>query len=296
MGHARARRTDWRRDCAPASGRKSARQTGTCTLSPTQNLTQNAVTMVSQPGVLAIHAVSKTYRGRTVVRDVSMEVKAGEIVGLLGPNGAGKTTTFYIVVGLVQPNVGKVCLDGVTLTPMPMHQRARQGIGYLPQEASIFRKMTVEENILAILEVLPYSRLEKTQRTEELLTEFNLTAVRRMKGYTLSGGERRRVELARLLASSPRFALLDEPFTGIDPIMVGEVQTLIFHLKKRGIGVLITDHRVRETLEITDRAYIMHEGRILKSGVPQELIESSEVKQVYLGERFSLYPHGHSTI
>ena len=254
------------------------------------------MTMVSQPGVLATHAVSKTYRGRTVVRDVSMEVKAGEIVGLLGPNGAGKTTTFYIVVGLVQPNVGKVCLDGVTLTPMSMHQRARQGIGYLPQEASIFRKMTVEENILAILEASSCNRSEKVQRTEELLAEFNLTALRRMKGYTLSGGERRRVELARLLASSPRFALLDEPFTGIDPIMVGEVQTLIFHLKQRGIGVLITDHRVRETLEITDRAYIMHEGRILKSGVPQELIESSEVKQVYLGERFSLYPHGHSTI
>ena len=254
------------------------------------------MTMVSQPGVLATHAVSKTYRGRTVVRDVSMEVKAGEIVGLLGPNGAGKTTTFYIVVGLIQPNAGKVCLDGVTLTSMPMHQRARQGIGYLPQEASIFRKMTVEENILAILEVLSCNRSEKAQRTEELLTEFNLTALRRMKGYTLSGGERRRVELARLLASSPRFALLDEPFTGIDPIMVGEVQTLIFHLKKRGIGVLITDHRVRETLEITDRAYIMHEGRILKSGVPQELIESTEVKQVYLGERFSLYPHGRSTI
>ena len=254
------------------------------------------MTMVSQPGVLATHAVSKTYRGRTVVRDVNMEVKTGEIVGLLGPNGAGKTTTFYIVVGLVQPNAGKVCLDGVPLTSMPMHQRARQGIGYLPQEASIFRKMTVEENILAILEALPCSRSEKARRTEELLTEFNLTALRRMKGYTLSGGERRRVELARLLASSPRFALLDEPFTGIDPIMVGEVQTLIFHLKKRGIGVLITDHRVRETLEITDRAYIMHEGRILKSGVPQELIESTEVKQVYLGERFSLYPHGRSTI
>jgi lipopolysaccharide export system ATP-binding protein len=252
--------------------------------------------MGSQPGILATHAVSKTYRGRTVVQDVSIQVKAGEIVGLLGPNGAGKTTTFYIVVGLVQPNGGKVCLDDVTLTHMSMHQRARQGIGYLPQEASIFRKMTVEENILAILETLPWSRSAKFQRTEELLTEFNLTALRRMKGYTLSGGERRRVELARLLASSPRFALLDEPFTGIDPIMVGEVQTLIFHLKKRGIGVLITDHRVRETLEITDRAYIMHEGRILKSGAPQELIENSDVKQVYLGERFSLYPNGHSPI
>jgi len=252
--------------------------------------------MGSQPGVLATYVVSKTYRGRTVVQDVSIQVKAGEIVGLLGPNGAGKTTTFYIVVGLVQPNGGKVCLDDVTLTHMSMHQRARQGIGYLPQEASIFRKMTVEENLLAILETLPCSRPAKSQRTEELLTEFNLTALRRMKGYTLSGGERRRVELARLLASSPRFALLDEPFTGIDPIMVGEVQTLIFHLKKKGIGVLITDHRVRETLEITDRAYIMHEGRILKSGAPQELIESSDVKQGYLGERFSLYPNGHSPI
>jgi lipopolysaccharide export system ATP-binding protein len=252
--------------------------------------------MGSQPGVLATHAVSKTYRGRTVVQDVSIQVKAGEIVGLLGPNGAGKTTTFYIVVGLVQPNGGEVCLDDVTLTHMSMHRRARQGIGYLPQEASIFRKMTVEENILAILETLPCSRSAKSQRTEELLTEFNLTVLRHMKGYTLSGGERRRVELARLLASSPRFALLDEPFTGIDPIMVGEVQTLIFHLKKKGIGVLITDHRVRETLEITDRAYIMHEGRILKSGTPQELIENSDVKQVYLGERFSLYPNGHSPI
>ncbi|HEY5869402.1 MAG TPA: LPS export ABC transporter ATP-binding protein [Candidatus Tectomicrobia bacterium] len=254
------------------------------------------MTSVSPAGVLATHAVSKIYRGRTVVRDVSMQVRAGEIVGLLGPNGAGKTTTFYIVVGLVQPNAGKVCLDDVTLTSMSMHQRARQGIGYLPQEASIFRKMTVEENILAILETLSKSRAEKAQRLEELLTEFNLTALRRMQGYTLSGGERRRVELARLLASSPRFALLDEPFTGIDPIMVGEVQTLIFHLKERGIGVLITDHRVRETLEITDRAYIMHEGRILKSGIPQELIESREVKQVYLGERFSLSPHDRSTI
>lgn len=251
--------------------------------------------MVSQQRLLATHAVSKTYRGRVVVRDVSIQVRAGEIVGLLGPNGAGKTTTFYIVVGLIQANIGEVYLDEVVLTHMSMHQRARLGIGYLPQEASIFRRMTVEENILAILETLPGSRTERFDRTEELLTEFNLTALRRMKGYTLSGGERRRVELARLLASSPRFALLDEPFTGIDPIMVGEVQTLIFHLKKKGIGVLITDHRVRETLEITDRAYIMHEGRILKSGAPQELIESSEVKQVYLGEKFSLYSNGHST-
>lgn len=251
--------------------------------------------MAAQQQVLAAHAVSKIYRGRRVVQDVSLEVRAGEIVGLLGPNGAGKTTTFYIVVGLIQANAGEVSLGEVVLTRMSMHQRARLGVGYLPQEASIFRKMTVEENILAILETLPCSRTARLARLEELLTEFNLTALRSMKGYTLSGGERRRVELARLLASSPRFVLLDEPFTGIDPIMVGEVQTLIFHLKKKGIGILMTDHRVRETLEITDRAYIMHEGRILQSGTPQELIESSEVKQVYLGERFSLYSHGHAT-
>lgn len=247
--------------------------------------------MLPDQGVLAVHAVSKIYRGRKVVQDVSLSVTAGEIVGLLGPNGAGKTTTFYIVVGLIQPNTGEVHLDHAVVTSMPIHQRARLGIGYLPQEASVFRKMTVAENILAILETFPYSRTQKHARMEELLHEFNLVALRHMKGYTLSGGERRRVELARLLASSPRFALLDEPFTGIDPIMVGEVQSLIFHLKQKGIGVLITDHRVRETLEITDRAYIMHEGRILKSGIPQELIESTEVKQVYLGDSFS-FPLG----
>lgn len=244
--------------------------------------------MTSSSGRLATHALSKTYRGRTVVREVSIHIEAGEIVGLLGPNGAGKTTTFYMVVGLVQPDEGHVCLDEIPLTQMAMHRRARQGIGYLPQEASIFRKMTVEENIVAVLEMLPSMRQTKARRVEELLTEFNLLPLRKMKGYTLSGGERRRVELARLLASAPRFALLDEPFTGIDPIMVSEVQTLIFHLKQRGIGVLITDHRVRETLEITDRAYIMYEGRILKSGTPHELVESDEVKQVYLGARFAL--------
>jgi lipopolysaccharide export system ATP-binding protein len=223
-----------------------------------------------------------------------MQIRAGEIVGLLGPNGAGKTTTFYMIVGLVRPNQGHIYLDDVPLTHLAMHQRARQGIGYLPQEASIFRKMTVEENILAILEATPSARRLKIQRMEELLAEFNLMPLRYMPGYTLSGGERRRVELARLLASAPRFALLDEPFTGIDPLMVSEVQSLIFHLKAKGIGVLITDHRVRETLAITDRAYIMHEGCILKSGVPHEVIESHEVKQVYLGDSFSLYPSGPS--
>lgn len=238
--------------------------------------------------ILATRSLFKTYRERTVVHDVSLHIASGEIVGLLGPNGAGKTTTFYMVVGLIQPNKGDVYLDEAVVTGIPMHRRARLGLGYLPQEASIFRKMTVEENIVAILETFPGGRSAKSRRAEELLQEFNLLPIRRMKGYTLSGGERRRVELARLLASSPRFALLDEPFTGIDPIMVHEVQNLIFHLKEKGIGVLITDHRVRETLEITDRAYIMHEGRILKSGTPQELIESSEVKQVYLGNSFSL--------
>ncbi len=244
--------------------------------------------MGEPPHTLTTHALSKAYRGRPVVREVSIAIRTGEIVGLLGPNGAGKTTTFYMVVGLVQPNSGHICLDEVPVTQLAMHQRARQGIGYLPQETSIFRKMTVAENILAILEASPSLKRARLQRVEELLVEFNLTTLRHMPGYTLSGGERRRVELARLLASSPRFALLDEPFTGIDPIMVREVQHLIFHLKDQGIGVLITDHRVRETLEITDRAYIMHEGRILKSGVPHELIESHEVKQVYLGDSFSL--------
>jgi lipopolysaccharide export system ATP-binding protein len=238
---------------------------------------------------LTTHAISKIYYGRAVVQDLSIQVSRGEIVGLLGPNGAGKTTTFYIVVGLIQPDKGTVCLDGVTLTHLPMHRRAHLGIGYLPQEPSIFRKMTVEENIIAILETLPYTRTERWAQTELLLEEFDLTLLRYARGYALSGGERRRVELARLLAASPHFILLDEPFTGIDPIMVGEIQALIFHLKKKGIGILITDHRVRETLEITDRAYILHAGRLLYSGTPHELVESREVKQIYLGERFSLF-------
>jgi lipopolysaccharide export system ATP-binding protein len=241
---------------------------------------------------LTTQAISKIYYGRAVVQDLSIEVSRGEIVGLLGPNGAGKTTTFYIVVGLIQPDKGRVCLDSLTLTHLPMHRRARLGIGYLPQEPSIFRKLTVEENILAILETLPHTPTERRAQTEALLEEFDLTALRYARGYALSGGERRRVELARLLAASPHFILLDEPFTGIDPIMVGEIQALIFHLKKKGIGVFITDHRVRETLEITDRAYILHAGRLLYSGTPHELVESREVKQIYLGEKFSLFSQG----
>jgi lipopolysaccharide export system ATP-binding protein len=195
--------------------------------------------------MLTTEAVAKTYRGRPVVQDVSLQVSAGEIVGLLGPNGAGKTTTFYIVVGLIRPDAGTVYLDGQALTSLAMHQRARLGIGYLPQEPSVFRKMTVEENILAILESRSLNRQQRQHRTDALLEEFNLTKLRRAKGYALSGGERRRVELARLLATSPRYILLDEPFTGIDPIMVQEIQSFIFCLKQQGIGIFITDHRVR---------------------------------------------------
>lgn len=252
--------------------------------------------MTCTQGLLRAHTLSKVYRRRFVVRDVSLEVHSSEIVGLLGPNGAGKTTVFYIMVGLICPNGGTVHLDGRVLTHLPMHQRARLGIGYLPQEPSIFRKMTVEANIFAILETLPYSHTERRQRVETLLDEFDLTAIRYVKGYALSGGERRRVELARLLATTPRFILLDEPFTGIDPIMVRDIQQLIFYLKNKGIGILITDHRVRETLEITDRAYIMHAGRILQSGPPQELVENHEVKQIYLGEKFTLDTDGHLEI
>jgi lipopolysaccharide export system ATP-binding protein len=251
---------------------------------------------MSSRETLATHAISKKYRGRYVVQDVSIHVGAGEIVGLLGPNGAGKTTTFYIIVGLISPNGGTVRLDNAELTYLPMHQRARLGIGYLPQEPSIFRKMTVEENILAMLEISPLSRSERQRRCSTLLEEFALTELRQVKGYTLSGGERRRVEFARLLAISPQFALLDEPFTGIDPIMVGEIQAFIFHLKQQGIGILVTDHRVRETLEITDRAYIMHAGQVLKSGSPKELVESSEVKQIYLGKGFSFYPEDNQAV
>jgi lipopolysaccharide export system ATP-binding protein len=246
--------------------------------------------------MLGAQAITKTYRGRPVVRDVSLEVHEGEIVGLLGPNGAGKTTTFYIVVGLVRPDTGIVALDGTPLTALAMHQRARLGIGYLPQEPSIFRNMTVEENLVAILETRALDRVTRHERVEALLTEFDLTALRGVKGYALSGGERRRVELARLLVTSPRYILLDEPFTGIDPIMVGELQRFIFRLKRQGIGILITDHRVHETLEITDRAYIMHTGCILQSGRPQELVESREVREIYLGERFSFSSNNNGII
>ena len=239
--------------------------------------------------VLQTEAIGKSYGSREVVRGVSIEITQGEVVGLLGPNGAGKTTSFYIIVGLVRLDAGRVLTDGVDITRLPMYLRARQhGISYLPQEPSVFRKLTVEENILAVLESreLNYS-LRKT-RTERLIEQLNLGHVRKTHGYALSGGERRRVEIARCLAISPAFILLDEPFSGIDPIAVLDLQTIIFDLKASGIGVLITDHNVRDTLSVTDRAYIINEGKIFAAGTPGELGRDPEVKKVYLGEKFSM--------
>jgi lipopolysaccharide export system ATP-binding protein len=232
--------------------------------------------------------LTKAYSGRTVVRGVSLEIASGEVVGLLGPYGAGKTTTFSMVVGLVGPDTGKVLLDGNDVTDDPMYVRARKGIGYLPQEASIFRGLTVEQNIAAILETLDLDGQARRVRLKELLAELGLTPLARSKAYTLSGGERRRVEITRALVISPKFMLLDEPFAGIDPIAVSDIQKIIFHLKSRGIGVLITDHNVRETLRITDRAYIVHDGVIFKSGTPQSLADDEEVKRIYLGADFRL--------
>ena len=232
--------------------------------------------------------IRKTYKRRAVVRDVSIGVGQGEIVGLLGPNGAGKTTIFYIIVGLTQPDSGKVRLGGNDITDLPMYLRARNGISYLPQEPSVFRKLTVEANIMAILETLPLSRRERRDRLEELLDEFGIVHLRKSLADTLSGGERRRVEIARSLVISPKFILLDEPFSGIDPITVLEIQKIVQYLKSKQIGILITDHNVRETLRVTDRAYIINEGTIFRSGTPQELGDDEDVKRVYLGERFSL--------
>ena len=232
--------------------------------------------------------LTKSYGGRTVVRGVSLEVASGEVVGLLGPNGAGKTTTFYMTVGLTAPDSGRVQIDDRNVTGDPMYVRARQGIGYLPQEPSIFRGLTVEQNILAILETLPLDGKSRRARLPELLAELGLTPLAKAPAYTLSGGERRRVEITRALAVSPLFILLDEPFAGIDPIAVSDIQTIIFHLKARGIGVLITDHNVRETLRITDRAYIMRDGAILRSGTPGDLAADEEVRRIYLGPDFRL--------
>lgn len=238
--------------------------------------------------MLQTEDLTKSYKGRKVVDDVCLEVERGEVVGLLGPNGAGKTSTFYIMVGLIHADAGRVLLDGEDLTNMPMYQRARRGISYLPQEPSIFKKLTVEENILAVLETLPMKWRERHDRLEHLLDQLGLAAVRYNRGYMLSGGERRRVEIARSLVISPHFILLDEPFSGIDPIAVIDIQRIIAHLRDSGIGVLVTDHNVRETLMVTDRAYIINNGRIFRSGSPRDLGTDSEVKRVYLGESFSL--------
>jgi lipopolysaccharide export system ATP-binding protein len=232
--------------------------------------------------------LTKSYGGRTVVRGVSLDVQSGEVVGLLGPNGAGKTTTFYMTVGLTSPDSGRVILNGEDVTDLPMYARARKGIGYLPQEPSIFRGLTVEQNIMAILETLDLDLAARRARCRELLTELNLTSLSASPAYTLSGGERRRAEITRALVISPKFLLLDEPFAGIDPIAITDIQKIIFHLKDRGIGVLITDHNVRETLRITDRAYIVHDGGIFRSGTPEALAADEEVRRIYLGTEFRL--------
>jgi lipopolysaccharide export system ATP-binding protein len=232
--------------------------------------------------------IQKTYKGRKVVKGVSVEVNQGEIVGLLGPNGAGKTTSFYMIVGLVRPDEGKVFLDEEEITNLPMYKRAQMGIGYLPQEVSIFRKLTVEDNIRAILEMTKLTKQEQTDRLEQLLDEFSLHHVRKNLGNSLSGGEKRRTEIARALAVDPKFILLDEPFAGVDPIAVEDIQSIVSDLKKRNIGVLITDHNVQETLSITDRAYLLFEGGILKSGTAEELASDEQVRKVYLGQNFEL--------
>jgi len=238
---------------------------------------------------LATEEIAKSYNGRQVVRGVSLTIHQGEVVGLLGPNGAGKTTSFYMIVGLIQPDAGRIITDGEDITRTPMYLRAREyGISYLPQEPSVFRKLSVEENILAVLETQQITWEARRMRTESLIAQLNLGAVRKTRGYALSGGERRRVEIARCLAIDPVFILLDEPFSGIDPLAVEELQKIIAELKASGIGVLITDHNVRETLNVTDRAYIMNEGRIIASGTPGELGRDPEVRRVYLGEGFSL--------
>ncbi len=237
--------------------------------------------------VLQTRQISKAYRGRKVVDNVSVEVAKGEVVGLLGPNGAGKTTSFYIIVGLVSPDSGQILLDGADITALPMYQRARLGISYLPQEPSVFRKLTVEDNLMAILETLRIPARERRERMMRLVAQLGLEKVRRNKGYMLSGGERRRVEIARSLVIEPSFLLLDEPFSGIDPIQVLELQNIIFELKRSGIGILVTDHNVRETLAVTDRAYIINNGAIFRSGTPETLGSDSDVKRVYLGESFT---------
>ncbi|HVM80471.1 MAG TPA: LPS export ABC transporter ATP-binding protein [Stellaceae bacterium] len=246
------------------------------------------IRLVTDNSGLVASNLGKTFKRRPVLRDVNIRVQRGEAVGLLGPNGAGKTTCFYIITGLISPDVGTIALDGQDITDLPMYRRARLGIGYLPQEASIFRGLTVENNVRAVLEVVEPAREVREAMLDELLAEFRISHLRRAPAMGLSGGERRRVEIARALATQPHFILLDEPLAGIDPIALGEIRALVAHLKDRGIGVLITDHNVRETLEIVDRAYILHEGRVLMEGKPTEIVADENVRRVYLGDRFSL--------
>ena len=233
-------------------------------------------------------SIEKAYRGRKVVKGISLEVSQGQIVGLLGPNGAGKTTSFYMIVGLIKPNAGTILLDDQEITKFPMYRRAQQGIGYLAQEASVFRKLTVEQNILSVLQMTSLSKADQLAKTESLIQEFGLAHIRKNRGDLLSGGERRRTEIARALATDPKFVLLDEPFAGVDPVAVEDIQRIVAHLKKKNIGILITDHNVQETLAITDKTYLMFEGSILKAGTPEELAEDEMVRKVYLGQNFEL--------
>ncbi|MEL7281565.1 MAG: LPS export ABC transporter ATP-binding protein [Pseudomonadota bacterium] len=235
-----------------------------------------------------VRSIRKSYKKRVVIRDVSLTMQQGEVVALLGPNGSGKTTTFYAIAGLVQPEGGSVTIDGRDATTLPMYRRAKLGIGYLPQEMSIFRGMSVEDNIMSILDIAEKSRFRRRERLESLLAEFSIEHLRRVHALALSGGERRRVEIARCLAADPKYLLLDEPFAGVDPISVGDIRRLVADLKTRGIGVLITDHNVRETLEIVDRAYILHDGKVLMSGKPDEVVRNENVRRVYLGDNFRI--------
>ena len=278
----------WLKRVAGRSGRvtEAAGKTSAAVEVELEEQTRNEPAAVVE--ALKAEHLQKSYRGRCVVNNVSITVRPSEVVGLLGPNGAGKTTTFYMIVGLETPDAGRILLGNQDLTRFPMYRRARRGVSYLPQEPSIFRKLTVEENILAILETLKLEREERQERLETLLEEFHLSRIRRSKGYALSGGERRRTEIARCLTIEPRFILLDEPFAGIDPIAIDEIQRLILRLRDRGIGVLVTDHNVREALTITDRAYIINEGLIFRSGTPTDLTTDAEVRRVYLGEKFRM--------
>lgn len=271
----------------PVRGTNASQSKTTVMETPSDRRSSAPALVEGHGGLFAVN-IGKRYRKRPVVRGVSLEVHRGEVVGLLGPNGAGKTTCFYMMIGLVQADHGQVVLDGHEITKLPMYQRARLGIGYLPQEASIFRGLSVEDNIRTILEVVEPSRVKRENTLDELLAEFSITHLRHTSALSLSGGERRRVEIARALATNPSFILLDEPFAGIDPIAVGEIRSLVAHLKERSIGVLITDHNVRETLDVIDRAYIMHDGMLLMEGKPADIVGNPEVRRVYLGDRFRL--------